>query len=111
MTTEPKHTPEPWPQDGDADNAPDMSFAGNYERARDCVNACAGLPDIELRGATEQGGVKAVMNRLCADNERLREALRACESQMSSIECGYEKGIGFGQVLDAARAALASLDK
>lgn len=43
--------------------------------------------------------------------DKLAEALRTCEAQMTRIECGHDKGPCFGQAIDAARAALADLDK
>jgi hypothetical protein len=39
------HTPEPWPEFHDDDNAPDMEWQPNYARARLCVNACVGFVD------------------------------------------------------------------
>ena len=46
------------------------------QRIAALLNATLELPLIEVRGLAEQGGVKSVLNRLCTDNERLREALR-----------------------------------
>lgn len=34
------------------------------------------------------------------------DALKNCEAMMSAIECGHEKPVGFGIVLDEARAAI-----
>jgi len=47
-----------------------------------CVNACAGLPNIELEGATAQGGVKVVMDRLIADQAAELARLRASNEDL-----------------------------
>ena len=56
MSNEQKHTPEPWPpfaehveingvNDGEAPTPYHLLKRADYERARACVNACAGMDD------------------------------------------------------------------
>lgn len=40
------------------------------------------------------------------NHDSLLEALQACEIILSAIECGHDKPLATGQVLDAARAAI-----
>ena len=72
MTTKAKHAPEPWlpwaDHPGDKD-CPLPMGRDDYERARACVNACAGIPTEQLEaGCVRQLVTLAYMVRNLRDS-------------------------------------------
>lgn len=99
-----KHTPSPW------------KVCSTYAQAQKGHGYIAAWSDQELPIATvkplhldpeESRANMDFIVRACNRHDELVAALESCESILSAIECGQDKPMATGQILDVARAALA----
>lgn len=122
------HTPEPWPEAADhpsyfpfaTQRDPIRMECNDYERARACVNYCAGLSDDDMKGMTAREVIdisdmaEAAARKMMDQRDALAEALLKLIGQFDNEVYSEYSGTSILNTrlaeADHARAALAKLE-